>query len=78
LDEKIEFNNQSNHLTNELNINQEFQIIPTEKISIEEEIEGNGKEEIMISDCFSNRIDRWTRQFDIFQGKTKKTVVILF
>jgi hypothetical protein len=77
-DEKIEFNNQSNHLTNELNINQEFQIMPTENISLVEEIEGNDKEEIMISDCFSNRIDRWTRQFDIFQGKTKKTVVILF
>jgi hypothetical protein len=52
--------------------------MPTENISLVEEIEGNDKEEIMISDCFSNRIDRWTRQFDIFQGKTKKTVVILF
>ncbi len=50
--------------TEEINLDKEFQ--PNHQISVIEEI----KETQIISDCFINRIDRWTQQFDYSQLQT--------
>ncbi|CAF4398062.1 unnamed protein product, partial [Rotaria sp. Silwood2] len=61
-------NNSQDHLTNEINIHEKFQLIPTDQVSNVEQIQENDeKDKIIISDCFINRIDRWTQQFDLFQ-----------
>ncbi|CAF0727356.1 unnamed protein product [Rotaria sp. Silwood1] len=61
-------NNSQDHLTNEINMQQEFQLIPNDQASNVERIQENDEEdEIIISDCFLNRIDQWTQQFDLFQ-----------
>ncbi|CAF1025422.1 unnamed protein product [Adineta steineri] len=56
----ILLNNQSDELTNETNIQQESKIISNDSIPIV-------AEEIILSDCFINQNDQWTRQFDLFQ-----------
>lgn len=56
--------NSQEHLTS---TNDDIPSIPTNETLNVQPIEHNN-EEIMISDCFSNRVDRWTCQFDIFQG----------
>jgi len=57
---------------NQINIKEELKLISTEQIPI---IEQN---EIIISDCFINRIDRWTQQFDLFQSTEKKNSFFFF
>ena len=61
-DRNVSLNNQSDPLINELP--------PTDQISIVRSVDDNDREEIIISDCFLNRMDQWTRQFDLFHGNT--------
>ncbi|CAF1055630.1 unnamed protein product, partial [Rotaria sordida] len=69
-------NNLQDHLTNEIHINEEFQLISTDQISIvEQNQENKKKDEIIISDCFINRIDRWTQQFDLFQNTYQSSLL---
>ena len=60
--------------TEEINLDEPFQsIISNHQISVTEEI----KENQIISDCFINRIDRWTQQFDYSQLQTSLPLVEL-
>ncbi|CAF4495852.1 unnamed protein product [Rotaria socialis] len=63
--------NLQDHLINETNANEEIQLTTTNQIPILKEIQQNEEDKILISDCFMNRADRWTHQFDIFQDMCK-------
>jgi hypothetical protein len=69
-------NNQEDYRIDETSIHNELpladDVVQTDHVSVVESMSSLFiTDEINTCDCFMNRVDQWTKQFDLFQGKIK-------